>query len=147
MTATTHESRICGHSWDALFEALAIYDATPEWELGLRETMSLSSAVGVPIADLRAAFNDCNDPAKLVEMIIDDGGRLDVEIGPFVGHGGPEWMVWVDGDAIIIDGCTKDTWRMRRTMPQARAILAALLQIPDGAREAAEKVLRGETCE
>jgi hypothetical protein len=86
-----------------------------------------------------------NDVDKLIELIVDDGGRLEISIGPFVGHGGPEWMVWRDGDNAIVDGCDMTTHRMPRTIAQLRSILAALAVLNDGDSEGAERVLRGMT--
>lgn len=92
--------------------------------------LALTSGVGCVQCD---ALADLHDPAKLAEMIAEEGRRLAVHMWAVKHEYLP--ICWgVRGDEY------GGFWRM----PQARAILAALLQIHDGAREQAERILRGE---
>jgi hypothetical protein len=79
------------------------------------------------------ALREIADPAKLAAIMAEDGKRLGLSIA-IVAYGNAKPLVWeLDGDGGWI------------SMAQARAIILDWLQLPDGAREEAETVLRGET--
>lgn len=97
-------------------------------------------------------YNDLLDPAKLAEMLATEARRCGYVIGhdPLYGDApdfeaveeimaGDGWMVW-------FRHCPERP-QLRRVcgLSQARAILLQCLQLPDGAREEAERILRGET--
>jgi hypothetical protein len=81
----------------------------------------------------QTAYDAVSDPAKLAELIASETRRCGVHA----------WAVKHEYRPIC--------WGVRGSeyggfwdMPQARAILATLLQLPDAARAQAERVLRGE---
>lgn len=89
--------------------------------------------------------NDLNDPAKLVEMLVHEGRRLDILV-PDIGHGGLDWRVDAIDGSVVFDGCVIGyDDRFVVTPPRARKLLFAWLQLPDGAHKEAEKAIRGVT--
>jgi hypothetical protein len=82
----------------------------------------------------RAALIAAIDPAKLAELTAAETRRHGIETGAY-------GVTDALGEGVVLL-CDKRTLRL--LMPQARAILLALLQLPDGAREDAERILRGE---
>ena len=98
----------------------------------------------------REAMALVHDPAKLAELIASEARRCGLRAMVADGNiqGAEDWAFYVvqllgpdDHVRLIRDHYTLKGW----DAPMARAILAALLQLPDGAKEAAEKVLRGES--
>lgn len=94
------------------------------------------------------------DPAKLAEFMASEGRRLGwptldempdecariacMSIVPF-GDAAVSIAFWYEG------AVADPTWIQNVDLPKARRIFAKWLQLPDGAREQAERVLRGET--
>jgi len=90
------------------------------------------------------------DPAKLAEMIAWRGRQLGLEFW----HGPNESREPSPTDYVlyVLDGCIRlysplspKTWRRQYTVIQARHIFFEWLQLPNGDKDAAEKVLRGES--
>ncbi len=120
------------------------------------------SVLGVPPYPMRnqprhvqRADADITDPAKLAELIADEARRRGVKCnhartGSFPGERADAFIWWTpqdaEGPAYLTVSLWDDVSPVRYwQMPQARAILLALLQLPDGApREDVERVLRGE---
>lgn len=130
---------ICGHERDVLIWALRHAEATGDHHV---------SGDPMPYA---IACGEVLDPAKLAEMLAARGRELgfarpdeqdtppDNQISIGI-HGG---MIWFG-----IGNDRRKPFFMPKaalsfTMPQARALLLQWLQLPDGAREEAERVLRG----
>jgi hypothetical protein len=107
---------------------------TQETERLIRLTHESFSHMGYMCDEERLAFDWITDPAKLAELLASDGQRLGVHM----------WAVKHEYRPICW-GVRGDEYGGFWEMPQARTILAALLQLPDGARAAAERVIRGET--
>lgn len=103
----------------------------------------------------KQALRDIHDPAKLAKLMVSEGRRLG-------------WIAYGDGtheppapvfpciDITSYDAHIRvQVWRNCSdmlndesgdlSMPRARRILAQWLALPDGAREQAERVLRGES--
>lgn len=110
--------------------------------------------VRLPLSDStfepkRNALSAIHDPAKLAEMLAERGRELGLSIAIYDNHrrfrmsGAPVvYALLVAVDGVSIQDRDKRGWDL--DMPQARAILLQWLQLPDGAREEALKVLRGE---
>jgi hypothetical protein len=126
---------LCGHERGAVNHVLSVSV----------HGLALAGLEDVPEDALRAAHHACHDPTKLTEMIASEARRCGVDAGPCCDHGGNHWQFWARGEGIIVDGPEAHLTMQARSMPQARIILSALLQLPNGAREQAERVLRGET--
>jgi hypothetical protein len=96
--------------------------------------------------DEERADDDCHDPAKLAEMLIEEGRRLSVTdvIVRRLDTNDPSG----NGTAGIVIVWGRFPERMRigwadSELPQARALLRKWIQLPDGAREEAERALSG----
>lgn len=97
-------------------------------------------------------YNDLIDPAKLAEMLAHEGRRLGLSIAIYDNHlrfrmSGARVvyaLLIIAGGFSIMDR-DKRGWDF--DTPQARHILLQWLQLPDGAREEAERALRGATCD
>ncbi len=98
------------------------------------------------------AIYETSDPAKLAELIASEARRCGIESVVVPQMAG---MVRIENNTLVIypsadNGGTMNVYPPYAihgrilAMPQARAILLALLQLPDGAREQAERVIRGE---
>ncbi len=97
-------------------------------------------------------YNDLIDPAKLAEMLAACGRQLG--LGFWHGPNEPREPLPTDYVLYVLDGVIRlysplspKTWQRQFTMVQARAILLQWLQLPNGAREEAERALRGATCD
>jgi hypothetical protein len=111
---------ICGHDRETLIWALGgEFDPLPS--CGCESTLCQAQV---------ATY----DPAKLAELIAAELQRCDVHA----------WVVKHEYRPICW-GVRGDEYGGFWEMPQARAILVALLPLPDGAREQAERAIRGET--
>ena len=139
---------LCGHDRGALIWALQLVCAEDD------------SAHNVPPYPMRSqpkfvrrVDDAIHDPAKLAEMLAARGRELGFFVGiavdmycrgPIFGArstSADSIKVWVRP---VADDPSRPFDR-EFTMPQARAILLQWLQLPDGAREEAERALRGET--
>lgn len=92
-----------------------------------------------------AACEAVQTPTKLAELIVSEGRRLGFCVPE--SHDQTFWHQLVieprrRANKIEVD-TPEDGPHLCFTLPEARAILATLLPLPDGAREQAEKVLRG----
>ncbi len=126
MTAT-----ICGHDRDELAVWLRAANA-----------MTAITPVDNCVCSACSARNAVLDPATLAELI---AARLRAfDIGAGCHFASNDIILWepraVNGHGRLL---SKEP-STRLTMPQARAILLALLQLPNAAREQAERVIRGE---
>ena len=134
------DKTICGHDRDVLIWALEHADATGDHHV---------SGDPMPYA---IACGEVLDPAKLAEMMAARGRELGFNIINRLPH--DESLPFADIYAVCecVSIATSILWQecifgdvaKKLTMPQARAILLQWLQLPDGAREEAEKVLRGK---
>jgi hypothetical protein len=119
---------ICGHERNALIWACGFTDG-PEvnhcrkWASG---EYAACEAVGAP--------------AKLAELIASEARRCGTESFAVEPYGRKEYQ----NESVQVTDLERDGARIF-PMPQARTILLALLQLPDGDREGAEKTLRGTT--
>ena len=136
-------TNLCGHDRDVLRWALEL------WATVTNGGMVVYSAGtgGAKVAKANA-FGDANDPAKLAEMLAARGRELGLSIAIYDNHrrfrmsGAPvvyALLIVANGFSIM----DRDRWGWDFDMPQARAILLQWLQLPDGAREKALQVLRG----
>jgi hypothetical protein len=147
---------ICEHDRHSLVLTLArlIEEPTRPWLAIALETLSRPGATRDNCPD-SARVSDLHDPAKLAEILAELFREHGVktrcvpleESTQNLTPGAPKGCQWIRRtEARIEIRFVYLYWDPRMlTMPQARAILYALLQLPDGAKEAVEKVLRGET--
>lgn len=141
-------TNLCGHDRDVLIWALTSTGRWPEFVAGL-----LEPSPGLPVYTQRVlreflapkrepTLRAIHDPAKLAEMLAEEGRRLsfDVEVcDEFEMFRGQKWpMLKFDDAEYAIRLVTRDMTTWRR-------ILLTWLQLPNGAREEAERRLRGET--
>lgn len=134
---------ICGHGRDVLIWVLSVH---------VRERC-LMAPCELSETEAQSASDAVHDPAKLAEMLAARGRELGFFVGiavdmycrgPIFGArstSADSIKVWVRP---VADDPSRPFDR-EFTMPQARAILLQWLQLPDGAREEAERALRGET--
>ena len=138
------DKTICGHERNELLCVL-------RWAVGddKRDRTKVRCECGGPCCVI---YNDLIDPAKLAEMLATEGRRLGFnvcsdkthdDVRPYVD------MFAIDGRvsiaaSIMWQECFFGDIAKEHELPQARAILLQWLQLPDGAREEAEKALRGE---
>jgi hypothetical protein len=101
------------------------------------------------------AFVAILDPSKLAEMIAVEARRCGLDVGGSPPADRQPYNVFHGVDLV---GCVDWSRSNKSTyssafasgaatmwsMPQARTILAALIALPDGAKDEAEKILRGE---
>ena len=137
---------LCGHERDALIWALRLAYAMPR-------SAQASYRPPNPMPDELAriqAVDDIHDPAKLAEMLAARGRELGLSIAIYDNHrrfrmsGAPVvYALLIVASGFSIMDRDKRGWDF--DMLQARAILLQWLQLPDCAREEAEKALRGET--
>jgi hypothetical protein len=98
---------------------------------------------------IKHAFEAILAPARLAEMIVSEARRGVVLRFLHVGATA-EQTKWLSDNALtephvfLFHGRGKGNDDLRFTMPQARTVLAALIALPDGAKDEAEKILRGE---
>ena len=126
---------ICGHERFNLQWALSAWRDDPESSVAcLEPSFNVSGHASKLLVALRAV----NDPAKLAEMLAEEGQRL----GLTELECSESKQATVCNRLYIVLG-----WRswMFRSMVEGRAILMQWLQLPDGAREEAEHALRGDT--
>lgn len=121
---------ICGHERGILRRALY------GWQIAPTTTRHIIDGAGEFSDAERDARRDADDPAKLAEMLATRGR----ELGLYIDVEARENGVTIR----IEDGLPLPPLRFR-TMASARAILLQWLQLPGGAREEAERRLRGET--
>ena len=136
------DQMICGHERDVLIWALT--------DAKRRSAGSVATLKGLRQKNnYQQAIVDVNDPAKLAEMLAARGR----EIGLAFWHGPNEprepsptdYVLYViDGVIRLYSPLSPKTWQRHYTITQARTILLQWLQLPDGAREEAERALRGE---
>ena len=126
-------TNLCGHDRDAL-----------SFALGLVHMSSLYAQNDPEVLAYRAT----RDPAKLAEMLAARGR----ELGLAFWHGPNEprepsptdYVLYViDGIIRLYSPLSPKAWQRHYAIAQARAILLQWLQLPDGAREKALQVLRG----
>jgi hypothetical protein len=95
-------------------------------------------------------YNDLIDHAKLAEMLAEEGRRLGLSLAIYDDY----WRFRMSGAPvvyallIIVGGFSimdRDKRGWDFNMPQARALLLQWFQLPDGAREEAQRALRGES--
>jgi hypothetical protein len=130
---------------EALSEALAMAARSP-WCIGEMSDPPLDWQKDPHYVAMMAI----SDPAKLAEMIASESRRCGLRAMVADGNtqGAEDWAFYVvqscgpDGTVRLIrDHHTLKGW----DAGMARTILAALLPLPDGAHEQAERVIRGET--
>ena len=121
---------ICGHEREVLRWAIAQCEGRIDCDT-LMGRMLITYAWATPKQD--QALSAVLDPAKLAEMLTERGRELGVRCA-FE----PRWFAPV---AVVVR-VNEFLWRPL-SMPQARAILRAWLDLGDGAREEAKKALRG----
>ena len=146
------DKTICGHDRETLRVALARAanaDQDPSKAASALAWVMVAERTGYAGPDL-LAFNDVHDPAKLAEMLAERGRQLG--LGFWHGPNEPREPLPTDYVLYVIDGVIRlysplslKAWQRQHTMAQARALLLKWLQLPDGAREEAEKVVRGES--
>lgn len=128
-------TNLCGHDQDVLIWAIEY--ARDMWRDDATVLHNLQSVEWRPKNPSRFdAMSAIIDPAKLAEMLAVRGRELGLNINVEAHENGV--MIRIE------DGLPLPPLRFR-TMASARAILLQWLQLPDGAREQAEKALRGET--
>ena len=136
-------TNLCGHDRDVLRWALEL------WATVTNGGMVVYSAGtgGAKVAKANA-FGDANDPAKLAEMLAARGR----ELGLAFWHGPNEprepsptdYVLYViDGIIRLYSPLSPKAWQRHYAIAQTRTILLQWLQLPDGAREEAERVLHG----
>ena len=124
-------TNLCGHDRDVLIGALQHRTKT-------NRPLETTTRCGCSTCTTHRAVDD---PAKLAEMLAARGRELDVERWEFA-----EWAGKVLCCFRRKLGAKVQESDTRELQPaQARAILLQWLRLPDGAREKAEKALRGET--
>jgi hypothetical protein len=95
------------------------------------------------------------DPSKLAEMIAAEAQRCGFADDDALGHTSNEWRatakitrLCAPDEIMIVLGRPNASFPEERPnytkLPQARTVLAALIALPDGAKDEAEKILRGE---
>ena len=133
------DKTICGHERDVLIGAL-------QHQAKTGRPLKTTKLCGCGTCTTHRAVDD---PAKLAEMLAARGR----ELGLAFWHGPNEprepsptdYVLYViDGVIRLYSPLSPKAWQRQYTMAQARAILLQWLQLPDGAREEAERVLRGE---
>lgn len=128
---------ICGHGRDVLIWVLSVH---------VRERC-LMAPCELSETEAQSASDAVHDPAKLAEMLAERGRELglscDTDFPATSCIEEEPTLVWQACEAGIV--LSRGDNIRKFTMPQARAILLQWLQLPDGAREEAEKALRGET--
>jgi hypothetical protein len=114
---------------------------------GTKRTDSEALGLASGYAD---AWFAIHDPAKLAEMLAARGRELG--LGFWHGPNEPrepsptDYVLYaIDGVIRLYSPLSPKTWQRQYELFQARAILLQWLQLPDGAREEAEKALRGTT--
>lgn len=138
---------ICGHDRDVLILALSwARDVWANDDTSLRELATMPWRAKNPAR--YAVIAAIIDPAKLAEMLAARGR----ELGLAFWHGPNEprepsptdYVLYViDGVIRLYSPLSPKTWQRHYTIVQARTILLQWLQLPDGAREEAERVLHG----
>jgi hypothetical protein len=137
---------ICGHEREALRSRLIAsqlrdkgldIDGALECHLNiLIDGVSDPSTLKHHVANCAAIDVDIYDPVKLAEMLAEEGRRWGVAVETLrhisLAEGGHGLRFRVYARLV------------RKTMPQTRALLLKWLQLPNGAREEAERTLRGE---
>ena len=146
-------TNLCGHDRDVLIWALTSTGRWPEFVAGL-----LEPSPGLPVYTQRVlreflapkrepTLRAIHDPAKLAEMLAERGRELglpcDTDFPATSCIEEDPTLVWRARDVGVV--LVRDDSIREFAMPQARAILLQWLQLPDCAREEAEKALRGET--
>lgn len=112
---------VCGHDRDTLV-----------WACGFVDGPTVHHCRKWLRGEYDAARDVC-DPVKLGEMMASEGRRLGID----------SLLCTVNDSDTLAFAWWGHAGYLRAT-PMARAILAAWLQLPNGAREQAEKVLRGD---
>lgn len=135
---------ICGHGRDVLIWVLSVH---------VRERC-LMAPCELSETEAQSASDAVHDPAKLAEMLAERGRELgwntysddvyDMPVFPCIDFTVDEGVITIDVWRSMHD-LESGKNEQRLGMPQARAVLLQWLQLPDGAREEAEKALRGET--
>ena len=145
------DKTICGHERDVLIWALTDPDPLNSAEREKRVIVPIGGPIDfsqcVATPKQRAAV--CvHDPAKLAEMLAARGRELGLAF--WHGPNEPREPSPTDHVLYVIDGVIRlysplspKAWQRQYALPQARAILLQWLQLPDGAREEAERALRG----
>jgi len=123
-------TNLCGHERGILRRALQ------GWQLAPATTQYIIDGGGEFSAAERDARRDADNPAKLAEMLEAEGKRLGLALTVDARDNGVT--------ICVKDGLPLPPLRLRPTA-SARAILLQWLQLPGGAREEAERRLRGET--
>ena len=118
---------ICGHERETLQWALAY----------AKDERRLDAYLCGPDADKPAEYAACRavtDPGKLAASMAREGRRFGIES-----------LVCRKHDDNTIEAGWWGHAGYLLPLPRARSILAAWLDLPDGAREDAERILRGES--
>ena len=137
-------STICGHDRDVVglgIKILALSDNATAYADQIERDHNASGRI-------KSVIRDIIDPAKLAEMLAARGRELGLSIAIYDNHrrfrmsGAPvvyALLIVANGFSIM----DRDRWGWDFDMPQTRTILLQWLQLPDGAREEAERVLHG----
>lgn len=141
-------TNICGHERDVLIWALRHWALSPEHAIKIASEQ-------YPRDETCSAVKDTSDPAKLAEMLAHEGRRLgfarrDAKIVNIDAPIPAPMYACVEHRLVSIYVLLprRARWdRHRLEMPQARALLLKWLNLPDGVREEAERVLRGSNAD
>lgn len=156
---------ICGHEREALIWLLSERERLGAQGFTILRAHAQAVPSSLAYPKMAPFVDDVDDPTKLVKMLTEEAKRLGVDDGDR-DNTSAVWFsfAWFkDGIEVSkyswvfptneyrVHGICSDTWRWSFpsiksiALPQARKLLSKWLQLPDGAREKAEKALRGES--